>query len=95
MFGLVEHCITAKVLEVSPDHWLGDQVALEALVRFSDKEKPSDRDDLPMEQPAAYERALRPALDTPLKRQSEQGSQSSVQRQTQPATRHSLKPLRQ
>jgi hypothetical protein len=38
MFGLVERFITAKVLEVSRDHWLGDQVALEALVRFSDEE---------------------------------------------------------
>jgi hypothetical protein len=38
MFGLVERFITAKVLEVSHDHWLGDQVALEALVRFSDDE---------------------------------------------------------
>ncbi len=38
MFGLVERFINAKVLEVSREHWLGDQVALEALVRFSDEE---------------------------------------------------------
>jgi hypothetical protein len=38
MFGLVERCINAKVLELSEDHWFGDQVALEALVRFSDEE---------------------------------------------------------
>lgn len=38
IFGLVERFITAKVLEISSDHWLGDQVALEALVRFSDEE---------------------------------------------------------
>ena len=38
MFGLVERFINAKVLELSHDHWLGDQVALEALVRFSDEE---------------------------------------------------------
>jgi hypothetical protein len=38
MFGLVERFINAKVLEVSRDHWLGNQVALEALVRFSDEE---------------------------------------------------------
>lgn len=38
MFGLVERFINAKVLEVSRDHWLGDQVALEALIRFSDEE---------------------------------------------------------
>jgi hypothetical protein len=38
MFGLVERFINAKVLELSNDHWLGDQVALEALVRFSDEE---------------------------------------------------------
>jgi len=38
MFGLVERFIGAKVLEISRDHWLGDQTALEALVRFTDEE---------------------------------------------------------
>lgn len=38
MFGLVERFIGAKVLEMSRDHWLGDQVALEGLVRFGDEE---------------------------------------------------------
>jgi hypothetical protein len=38
IFGLVERFITAKILEVSHDHWLGDQSALEALVRFTDEE---------------------------------------------------------
>ena len=38
VFGLVERFINAKVLELSRDHWFGDQVALEALVRFSDEE---------------------------------------------------------
>jgi len=38
VFGLVERFIGAKVLELSGQHWLGDQVALEALVRFSDEE---------------------------------------------------------
>lgn len=38
IFGLVERYINAKVLELSRDHWFGDQVALEALVRFSDEE---------------------------------------------------------
>ena len=38
MFGLVERFINAKVLEIGRDHWFGDQVALEALVRFSDEE---------------------------------------------------------
>ena len=38
MFGLVERYIGAKILEVSKDHWFGDQVALEALVRFTDEE---------------------------------------------------------
>jgi hypothetical protein len=38
MFGLVERFINAKMLEVSRDHWLGDQTALEALVRFTDEE---------------------------------------------------------
>jgi hypothetical protein len=38
VFGLVERFINAKVLELSRDHWFGDQKALEALVRFSDEE---------------------------------------------------------
>ncbi|MGD8926406.1 MAG: hypothetical protein PVG20_06135 [Thioalkalispiraceae bacterium] len=38
IFGLVERFICAKVMDVSRDHALGDQVALEALVRFSDEE---------------------------------------------------------
>lgn len=38
MFGFVERFITAKVLETTRDHWLGDQSALEALIRFSDEE---------------------------------------------------------
>jgi hypothetical protein len=38
IFGLVERFIGAKVLEISTDHWLGDQTALEALVRFTDEE---------------------------------------------------------
>ncbi len=38
IFGLVERFIAAKVLEVSREHWLGDQNALEALVRFGDEE---------------------------------------------------------
>lgn len=38
MFGFVERFITAKILEITQDHWLGDQVALEALIRFCDEE---------------------------------------------------------
>jgi hypothetical protein len=38
MFGFVERFITAKILELTRDHWLGNQVALEALVRFCDEE---------------------------------------------------------
>lgn len=38
MFGLVERFIAAKMLDVSAGHGLGDQVALEALVRFIDEE---------------------------------------------------------
>ena len=38
IFGLVERFIVAKVLEMSRGHVLGDQTALEALVRFSDEE---------------------------------------------------------
>jgi hypothetical protein len=38
VFALVERFITAKILELTRDHCFGDQVALEALVRFSDEE---------------------------------------------------------
>ncbi len=38
IFGLVERFIGAKIMEVSRDHWLGDQIAFEALVRFTDEE---------------------------------------------------------
>jgi hypothetical protein len=38
IFGLVERFINAKVLELSCGQALGDQVRLEALVRFSDEE---------------------------------------------------------
>ncbi|HMA89287.1 MAG TPA: hypothetical protein VKP89_11140 [Burkholderiales bacterium] len=38
MFGLVERFIAPKISEVSRDHWLGDQNAYEALVRFTDEE---------------------------------------------------------
>jgi hypothetical protein len=38
MFALVERYIGAKMLEVSRDHWLGDQTALEAILRFTDEE---------------------------------------------------------
>ena len=38
MFALVERFIAAKMLDVSRDHWLGDQTALEALVRLGDEE---------------------------------------------------------
>lgn len=38
MFGLVERFIGPKVAEISREHWLGDQSAFEALVRFTDEE---------------------------------------------------------
>ena len=38
MFGLVERFISAKIMELSHEHWFGDQMAFEALVRFSDEE---------------------------------------------------------
>ena len=38
MFALVERFIGPKMSEVSRDHWLGDQAAFEALVRFTDEE---------------------------------------------------------
>lgn len=38
MFHLAERFVNAKVLEMSRDHWFGNQTALEALVRFSDEE---------------------------------------------------------
>jgi hypothetical protein len=38
IFGLVERFISAKMLEQSREHVLGDQVALESMVRFSSEE---------------------------------------------------------
>ncbi|MBI3504057.1 MAG: hypothetical protein HY059_04390 [Proteobacteria bacterium] len=38
IFGLAERYINAKVLELTKDHLFGDQVALEAMIRFSDEE---------------------------------------------------------
>jgi hypothetical protein len=38
MFGLVERFIGPKILEVSREHWLGDQTKFEALIRFTDEE---------------------------------------------------------
>jgi hypothetical protein len=38
IFRLIERYIGAKVLELSREHCLGDQVVLEGLVRFSDEE---------------------------------------------------------
>jgi hypothetical protein len=38
MFGFVERFIVAKILDVTRNHWLRDQIALEALVRFCDEE---------------------------------------------------------
>ncbi|NJD86888.1 MAG: hypothetical protein FIB05_02575 [Betaproteobacteria bacterium] len=38
MFGLVERYIGAKTLELARGHGMGDQVALEALVRMTDEE---------------------------------------------------------
>lgn len=38
MFGFVERFITAKILELARDHVFGDQIALEALIRFADEE---------------------------------------------------------
>jgi hypothetical protein len=38
IFGLVERFIGAKVLDISRQHALGDQVALEALLRMADEE---------------------------------------------------------
>jgi len=38
MFALVERYIGAKMLEICREHGLGDQVAMEALVRFTDEE---------------------------------------------------------
>jgi hypothetical protein len=38
VFGLVERFITAKLIEITGEHALGDQNALEALVRFSEEE---------------------------------------------------------
>jgi hypothetical protein len=66
IFGLVERFIGAKVLELSGQHWLGDQVALEALVRFSDEELKHQElfrrieDMLDARMPAGYRRVADP-----------------------------------
>lgn len=38
VFHMAERFVNAKILEISRDHWLGNQTALEALVRFCDEE---------------------------------------------------------
>jgi hypothetical protein len=38
IFGLVERYIPPMVLAATKDHWFGDQIAFEALIRFSDEE---------------------------------------------------------
>ena len=38
LFAAIERCIGASTLALARDYWLGDQVALEALVRFTDEE---------------------------------------------------------
>ncbi len=38
MFGMVERFVSAKMLDLTRNHWFGDQTALEALVRFTDEE---------------------------------------------------------
>jgi hypothetical protein len=38
LFGLVERFISAKMIDQSREHCLGDQVALEAMIRFGDEE---------------------------------------------------------
>ena len=38
MFGMIERYIGAKTVELMREHWFADQVALEALVRFTDEE---------------------------------------------------------
>ncbi len=66
IFGLAERFIGAKVLEVSRDHWLGDQQALEALVRFADEELKHQalfrriEEMLDAEMPAGYVRTADP-----------------------------------
>ena len=66
LFGLVERFIGAKMLEISQEHALGDQVALEALVRFTDEELKHQALFRRIEQmmadvmPAGYELAVQP-----------------------------------
>ena len=66
IFGLVERWINAKVLELSREHWLGDQVALEALVGFSQEELKHQELFRRLEQmmaasmPAGYQAVARP-----------------------------------
>lgn len=43
LFGLVERAINAKMMEVGRDHALGNQVAVEALLRFCEEEMKHQR----------------------------------------------------
>jgi hypothetical protein len=50
IFGLVERFINAKVLELSEDHWFGDQIALEALIgREPTSEELAEKLGMPLE----------------------------------------------
>jgi hypothetical protein len=66
IFGLAERFIGAKILEVMRDHSLGNQRALEALVRFTDEELKHQElfrrieDMLEAEMPAGYVRTADP-----------------------------------
>ncbi|HJV95111.1 MAG TPA: hypothetical protein VJ608_03705 [Albitalea sp.] len=66
IFGLVERFISAKMLEISHTHGLGDQVALEALVRMTDEEIKHQKlfrrleDLMTADMPAGYRPAAEP-----------------------------------
>jgi hypothetical protein len=66
LFGLVERFIAAKVLGVSANHWFGNQVALEALVRMAEEELKHQElfrrleEMMAAEMPAGYERTADP-----------------------------------
>ncbi|CAA9429904.1 MAG: FIG01160152: hypothetical protein [uncultured Ramlibacter sp.] len=66
LFGLVERFIGAKVLDISREHWFGDQQALEALVRMTDEELKHQElfrrleDQMAADMPAGYVRTAEP-----------------------------------
>ena len=88
MFALVERYIGAKTLEISKDHWFGDQVALEALVRLTDEELKHQELFRRLEQMAADGNAGRLQLQAAAERSRQRGAQQVDLGRARPDARH-------